>query len=121
MSGKQWYRPNKETYIVPKDDGMGIMISAFQFREFGVGLQITEQDLQIVNESRVEKNKDEQAAQDTRRSALKLGLTSTPFVREFEYGAKTKGYWSYQHMVLQLEDCVDVLKYSTLNSISCFF
>ena len=100
MSGKQWYRPNKETYIVPKDDGMGIMISAFQSREFGFGLKITEQDSQIVNESRVgKKYKDEQAAQDTRRSALNLGLTSTLFVREFKYGANSEGYWSYQHMV----------------------
>ena len=34
----------------------------------------------------------------------------TSFVREFKYGANSEGYWSYQHMVLQLEDCVDVLK-----------
>jgi hypothetical protein len=29
---------------------------------------------------------------------------------EFDYGANNEGYWSYDHMVLQLEDCVDCLK-----------
>jgi len=30
VTGKQWYGPNGEAYVVPKDDGAGIMISAFQ-------------------------------------------------------------------------------------------
>jgi len=30
MTGKQWYGPNGETYVIPKDDGAGVMISAFQ-------------------------------------------------------------------------------------------
>ena len=30
-------------------------------------------------------------------------------MRFFEYGADQDGYWNYQHMVLQLEDCVDVI------------
>jgi hypothetical protein len=46
---KQWYGPNKETFIRPKDDGHGIMISAFQSREFGFGLDVTEADLKEVN------------------------------------------------------------------------
>ena len=25
-------------------------------------------------------------------------------------GARSKGYWSYKHLVLQLKDCVDCLK-----------
>ena len=28
---------------------------------------------------------------------------------EFEYGVNTEGYWTYGHMVLQMEDCADVL------------
>jgi len=31
-------------------------------------------------------------------------------VKEFEYGAAGEGYWCYEYMVLQLEDCVDALK-----------
>ena len=53
MTGKQWYGPNGETYVVPKDDGCGVMISAFQSREFGFGLEITAHDLQRVNATRV--------------------------------------------------------------------
>jgi len=37
-------------------------------------------------------------------------LKQNLFIFEFEYGVAGEGYWSYQHMVLQLEDCVDVLK-----------
>jgi len=37
-------------------------------------------------------------------------LRSSPFIVEFDYGANNEGYWSYDHMVLQLEDCVDCLK-----------
>ena len=32
------------------------------------------------------------------------------FVRAFEYGARKMGYWSYEHLIIQLEDCIDVLR-----------
>ncbi len=38
---------------------------------------------------------------------MKLPLTKSPFVLKFEYGASGDGYWVYEHMVLQLEDCVN--------------
>jgi hypothetical protein len=50
-----------------------------------------------------------QAAMDTRKTEFKEALTPSPFFREFEYGQNADGYWTYQHMVLQLEDCVDIL------------
>ncbi len=31
-------------------------------------------------------------------------------MREFEYRTNNKGYWSYVHMVLQMEDCLDVMR-----------
>ncbi len=40
---------------------------------------------------------------------LKKALTDTLFVHYFEYGANGEGYWVYEHMVLQLEDCTDCL------------
>jgi hypothetical protein len=33
----------------------------------------------------------------------------SPFVLEFEYGVSAEGYWTYDSMVLQLEDCADVV------------
>ena len=53
---------------------------------------------------------DEKAATAVKATTSKPALTKSPFVREFEYGSSGEGYWTYQHMVLQLEDCVDVLK-----------
>ena len=81
------------------------MISAFQIQEFGYGMNLTVQDLKQVNESRHgTKYKDEQAANDTKKNIFKLELTPTPFIREFEYRANSEGYWTYQHMLLQLKD-----------------
>jgi hypothetical protein len=34
----------------------------------------------------------------------------SPFLFKFVYGASNEGYWNYDRMVLQLKDCVDVLK-----------
>jgi hypothetical protein len=35
-----WVAPDGTTVLVPKDDGQGLMISAFQSREFGFGMEI---------------------------------------------------------------------------------
>ena len=40
----------------------------------------------------------------------KKALTSNPFVVEFDYGTNKDGYWGYNYMVLQTEDCIDVLR-----------
>ena len=42
---------------------------------------------------------------------MKDDLTTTPFVRELEYGSNYDGYWTYDHMILQFEDIIDVLQY----------
>jgi hypothetical protein len=108
---KAWVGPKGEQAIIPKDDGYGIMISAFQSCEFGFGMELTEAQLQIVNAAREgKKYKDEEAATGKFGSAVKRPLTSSPFVLEFEYGASAEGYWTYEAMVLQLEDCADVIK-----------
>jgi hypothetical protein len=48
-TNKSWKASNGETLLMPKDDGQGVMISAFQSSEFGVGRQLTEQELTLVN------------------------------------------------------------------------
>jgi len=108
---KSWVGPKGEQALIPKDEGYGIMISAFQSREFGFGMTLTEAQLQTVNAERAgTKYKDEEAATAKRGTALKQPLTSSPFVLEFEYGVSAEGYWMYESMVLQLEDCADVVK-----------
>jgi len=43
--------PNVETDIIPKDDGLRIMINAFQSQEFGFGLELSKEQLQEVNKA----------------------------------------------------------------------
>jgi hypothetical protein len=108
---KAWYGPNGETALVPKDEGMGIMIRAMMSQEFGWGFELTPEQLAKVNEKRAGKNyEDAESATAKRGNAAKAPLTVSPFVREFEYGVNAQGYWSYEHMVMQLEDCIDCLK-----------
>ena len=79
LTKKNWTGPNGETAIVPKDEGAGIMISAFQSREFGFGLHMSEQELALVNEYRRDKKyQDEEAAKAKRGDAKKKPLTKSP-------------------------------------------
>jgi hypothetical protein len=76
-----------------------------------LALKISEEQLKEVNKYREGKHyMDEEAAKSKRGSASKGALTRSPFVVEFHYGAQEQGNWNYEHMVLQLEDCVDCLK-----------
>ena len=49
LHGKQWVGPNGEWALLPKSDGYGLMVSAFQSREFGFGLDITKEHMVSVN------------------------------------------------------------------------
>ena len=44
------------------------------------------------------------------KSTTKSPLKCSPFVRSFEYGINSEGFWNYSHMVVQFEDVVDVLQ-----------
>jgi hypothetical protein len=69
------------------------------------------EQLAKVNERRQNKKYgDKEAAIYLLGSADKKDLVSSPFARYLEYGKGKDGYWSYNHMVLQLEDCTDVFK-----------
>ncbi len=49
MSNKSWVRPNGESNIVPKDDGLGVMISTFQSHEFGFDIDVSPDQLEKIN------------------------------------------------------------------------
>jgi hypothetical protein len=83
----------------------------FVSREFGFVINLTQEQLQKVNQVRQgKKYSDEAALTETREKADKLPLKSSPFVIEFKYGANNQGYWNYNHMILQFEDCIDVVR-----------
>ena len=111
MTKSCWYGPDGTTALVPKDDGQGVMISALISREFGYGLPLTKAELQRVNNYR--KNRcycNQESAKNKRGKIEKDALTESPFIRRLEYGSNKGGYWDYDHMVLQLEDCFDVMR-----------
>ena len=110
FTAKSWVGDNDSRPIIPKDEGAGIMISAFQCREFGFGMRLSDEQLRRVNGKRHgEKYLDEDAAKLKRNDVFKKELTSSPFYVEFEYGASNSGYWTYDNFVLQCEDVHDCL------------
>jgi hypothetical protein len=109
---KAWQSKSGRFRIRPKDDGSGVMVSAFQSREFGFGFPAFEQLQNEVNRYRKGKTyMDKDAAMAVYHSDMKQSLNSDPFIQLFEYGNAEgrEGYWSYDHMILQLEDVLDVL------------
>ncbi len=75
LTNKHWTGPNGEKAISPKDEGLGIMISAFQSRELGFGMKITEEDLARINRYREGKEYiDVDAAKTKRRTTKKHHL-----------------------------------------------
>jgi hypothetical protein len=92
LTTKGWVGPNGETAIVPKDDGAGLMLSAFQCREFGFGLQMSEQDHALVNEYRKDKNYiDKDAAKEKCRDAKKKHLLKAPLYLNSNTGRVGRG------------------------------
>jgi hypothetical protein len=107
---KTWRLPDGRYPLLPKDDGAGIMVSAFVSREYGFGLNLTQSQLAVVN-----KKREGESYVDSSAATLKMGtdikpvLKSSPFVKYLHYGINNEGYWSYEDMIIQLEDCVDCL------------
>jgi hypothetical protein len=56
FTGKAWKLPDGQKPIIPKDEGLGVMVSSIVSREFGFGLKLSHPDLQKVNEYREKKN-----------------------------------------------------------------
>jgi hypothetical protein len=114
LTKKSWTDPNGTRALLPKDEGQGVMISAITSRELGFGMELSPNQLALVNQRRKRVgNKhylDKDAAIAKNGTTTKPLLTSSPFIRYLEYGSNNDGYWSYECMVLQLEDCVDCLK-----------
>ena len=105
-----WVLPDGTRELVPKDEGHGVMLSSLCSRELGYGFELSKAILDEVNIKREGKHySDSTAAKLRNGTSLKPRLTVSPFVRQLEYRNGLEGYWSYEHMVLQIEDCLDVL------------
>jgi hypothetical protein len=62
LTKTSWVSPNGETAIIPKDEGMGMMIPAFQSRKFGFGFEMREQLAKVNEYNKNKKYTDEKAA-----------------------------------------------------------
>jgi hypothetical protein len=72
FTGKAWTMPDGQKPIIPKDEGLGVMVSGIVSREFGFGLKVSHEDLQKVNEYRANKSySDVLAAMEKRGTATK--------------------------------------------------
>ena len=52
----------------------------------------------------------EESATKILGTTTKAKLTISPFTKMLDIGANHGGYWDFDHMCLQFEDVVDVLK-----------
>jgi hypothetical protein len=112
LGNREWVGPERQRALLPKTDGLSLMMSAFQSRETGFGLELNRIQLDEIYETRRNKNNvDVDAAITIHGQAVKKDLKDSPFVIYFELGANNKGYWTYNHtMSIKFEDCVDCLK-----------
>jgi len=115
FTGKAWKGAKGELAIIPKDEGHGIMVSAVQSREFGFGLELTSSDQEIVNNFQQRQRPhytETDAAMKLNGKTEKENISKNPFIIYFEfgYGAGKDGYWTYNHMALQFEDCIDIIQ-----------
>jgi hypothetical protein len=53
---------------------------------------------------------DEEAAVAVYGKAEKAKLKESPWSREFQFGSNYDGYWTYEHLVTQIEDLADVVQ-----------
>ena len=115
MNLNEWRGRKGEMPTKPKDEGQGLMGSGVNSREFGYGWKLSAAELEVVNAFRRTHRPnyaDVDAATKVRGGSRKKDIETdgdSPFSVLFEYGTNGDGYWTYDHMVLQLEDVVDVL------------
>ena len=112
MTLKVWAGRGGKQPQRPKDQGQGLMISAIKSRDFGFGYDLTAEQLARVNEFRQTQRpeySDRDAALKVKGTTTKPSLKESPFVEMFEYGNSAEGYWTYDRMICQVEDCIDTL------------
>jgi hypothetical protein len=51
LSKKTWYGSNGEAALLPKEEGLGIMLSGLMSRDLGWGFPMSPEQLQMVNQA----------------------------------------------------------------------
>jgi hypothetical protein len=111
LGSRQWVGPLGQRPLLPKTDGLSVMISALPSRETGFGVEISRLQMEEINESRQGKTYvDVNTAMAIHGQAAEKDLEKSPFVAYFELRANNEGFWTYNHMAIQVEDCVNCLR-----------
>jgi hypothetical protein len=115
FTGRSWRGASGEQAIIPKHEGYELMVSAFQSRELGFGFELTAEQLNVVNsfcQSIRPHYLETESALKAQSKTEKSNMVESPFIKYFKYGygEGKEGYWTYNHMALQFEDCVDVIQ-----------
>ena len=86
------------------------MISKFQSHEFRFDLDLTDIQLGKLNAFKIWKSYiDKEVASEVLNTHDKKSLSKTPFIKRFEFGFSADGYWTYNNMVIQFKDVIDVI------------
>ena len=114
FSAKCWQGVGGERKLLPKSDGYSLMISAFCSRVFGLGLHVTNEQLNEINKRRSEGTTAHYVSVDSAKEIYgttkkKPFATQELLLQYFEVGVMGQGYWNFHHMALQTEDAFDVL------------
>jgi hypothetical protein len=73
---------------------MGVMVSAFQSREFGWGMEIYDDQLAVINARRHGNDYfDAATAMEVNGTSKKPPLVNSPFIILFKFGGRN-GYWT---------------------------
>jgi hypothetical protein len=82
LSKKHWVSPCGTQVLVLKDEGQGVMVSAFQCREFGFDLEMTPEHLQrVIVERQGKQYKDAEVAISRLGTAYKKDLPKSAFIK----------------------------------------
>jgi hypothetical protein len=101
---RQWVSPDGQRALLPKTDGLRLMLSALQARETGFGVHISRMKMEEINETRWGRNyADMDAAIAIHGQVAKKNLEESPLVVSFELGTNNEGYWTYSHILRGLQ------------------
>ena len=116
-----WILLDGSKQLTLKEEGQGTMLSFFCYRYLLYSFVVTDHILNKVNKSCENSNySDEAAAIMIYHNSKKPKLTLSPFLYKVDYGNNHNGYWPYDYMIIQLKDCIDILKY-THPDFDCLF
>ena len=113
FSPKSWTGTYGEILLIPKDEGIGIIISDFQSKELGFEFawdNLSDADLKRIIDFRSEKSSMDKYTAKLLQNGITLkkylSREDNHFVVLFDYGNSNnkQRYWSYDHLVLQMED-----------------